>query len=146
MRVVVTGVPPGEPPAGPALDSWELAAIGPTWHPEPGQQAVTPVDGRLDVHADALVFQACDAIDERTGSPLVSVIPVASIRSIGPLSPGNPGSGGWMPRWQRRLRSPGFVVGTEAGAWLFDGPHGPRRAEILRERFGSARGDARSVQ
>ena len=52
--------------------------------------------------------------------------------------PGNQGAGGWMPGWQRRLRSPGFVVGTEAGAWLFDGPQGPKRAEALSARFGIA--------
>ena len=60
------------------------------------------------------------------------------LAAIGPLSPGNPGSGGWMPRWQRRWRSHGFVVGTDAGAWVFDGPAGPKRADALSRRFGLA--------
>jgi hypothetical protein len=138
VRAVYTGVPPGTPPTGRPLETWELAAIGPTWHPEPGEHAVTPVDGVLEVHADGLVFRARDAADETTGSPLLAVIPVSTIRTIGPLSPGNPGTGGWMPGWQRRLRSPGFVVGTEAGGWVFDGPHGPKRADALSARFGIA--------
>lgn len=118
------------------LESWELAAVGPTWHPEMGQHAVTPVEGVLDVHADALVFRARDATDEAAGVPLVAVIPASAIREIGPLIPGNPGSGTWMPGWQRRLRCPGFAVGTERGPWVFDGPKGRQRAEALSRRFG----------
>ena len=125
-------------PAGQALDTWELAAVGPTWRPGPGEDGVAAVDGVLEVHGDALVFRARDAVDAATGSPLVAVIPAATIRAIGPLSPGSPGAGGWLPGWQRRLRSPGFVVGTDAGAWMFDGPHGPKRADALSERFGIA--------
>jgi len=120
------------------LESWELAAVGPTWRPPPGEHAVEPVDGVLEVHTDALVFRAREVVDVGTGAPVVAVIPAATMRAIGPLSPGSPGAGGWMPGWQRRLRSPGFVVGTEAGAWVFDGPHGPKRAEALSARFGIA--------
>ena len=138
MRAIDTGQPPATAPAGPALESWELAAVGPTWRPPLGEHVVAPVDGMLEVHADALVFRAREAVDAATSAPLVAVIPVSTVRAIGPLSPGNPGAGEWMPRWQRRLRSPGFVVGTEAGAWLFDGPHGPKRAEALSARFGIA--------
>ena len=138
MRRVYTGVPPGAPPDGPVLERWELAAIGPSWHPELGRHTVEPVDGILEVHSDALVFHADDAIDDATGSPLVAVIPAPTVQAIGPLSPGNPGAGGWMPRWQRRWRSPGFAVGTEAGAWVFDGPAGAKRADALNRRFGVA--------
>jgi hypothetical protein len=138
VRAVDVGDPPGPPPDGPVLESWELAAVGPTWRPPPGEHAVAPVEGVLEVQTDALVFRARQAVDTATGSPLVAVIPVVTVRAIGPLSPGNPGSGAWMPRWQRRLRSPGFVVGTEAGAWVFDGPHGPKRADALSRRFGIA--------
>jgi hypothetical protein len=138
MRTVDTGVPPGTPPDGPVLESWELAAVGPSWRPALGEDVVEPVDGVLEIHTDALVFRARAAVDAGTGSPLVAVIPAATIRAIGPLSPGDPGAGGWMPKWQRRLRSPGFVVGTDAGAWVFDGPEGPKRARALSNRFGVA--------
>jgi hypothetical protein len=117
---------PGEP-----LERWEVAAVGPAWGPAPGEDFVRPVAGSLEVHADALVFRLAAGGD-------AEVIPASSIRAIGPLSPGNPGTGGWMPRWQRRLRSPGFAVDTEAGGWVFDGPHGPKRADALSRRFGIA--------
>ena len=138
MRAVDVGDLPPAPPGGPVLESWELAAVGPTWRPPPGEHAVGPVDGVLEIHSDALVFRARDAIDAATGAPLVAVIPASTMRAIGPLSPGSPGTGEWMPGWQRRLRSPGFVVGTEAGAWVFDGPGGPKRAAALSSRFGIA--------
>jgi hypothetical protein len=136
MRAVDTGVAPAPPPDGVVLETWELAAVGPTWLPDPGESAVSPVSGTLEVHTDALVFRATDAIDAGTGAPLVAIIPASAMRAIGPLSPGDPVAGHWMPRWQRRLRSPGFVVGTDAGAWVFDGPDGPKRARLLSERFG----------
>lgn len=136
MRVVETGVPPQPPPGGVVLETWDLAAVGPTWLPDPGQGDLVPVDGVLEVQSDTLVFRASDAVDARTGKPLVAVIPASTMRAIGPLSPGDPGAGRWMPRWQRRLRSPGFVVGTDAGAWVFDGPQGPKRAQALSDRFG----------
>ncbi len=138
MRAVDTGERPATPPDGPVLERWELAAVGPTWRPPPGEHAVLPVEGVLEVLTSALVFRAREAVDLVTGAPLVAVIPVSAMRAIGPLSPGSPGSGGWMPGWQRRLRSPGFVVGTSAGAWVFDGPHGPKRAAALSARFGIA--------
>jgi hypothetical protein len=138
VRAVDAGDPQGTPPEGPVLESWEVAAVGPTWRPAPGEHAIEPADGVLEIHTDALVFRAREVVDARSGAPLVAVIPVATVRTIGPLSPGNPGTGGWMPRWQRRLRSPGFVVGTDAGAWVFDGPHGPKRAEVLSARLGIA--------
>jgi hypothetical protein len=115
---------PGEP-----LERWEVAAVGPAWGSAPGEDVVRPVAGSLEVHTDALVFRPAAGGD-------AEVIPASSIRAIGPLSPGNPGTGGWMPRWQRRLRSPGFAVDTEAGGWVFDGPHGPKRADALSRRFG----------
>jgi hypothetical protein len=136
VRAVDVGDSPPAPPDGPVLESWELAAVGPAWRPPAGEHAVLPVDGVLEIHSDALVFRARDAIDAATGDPLVDVIPVAAVREIGPLSPGSPGTGEWMPRWQRRMRSPGFVVVTEAGGWVFDGPDGPKRADALSRRFG----------
>lgn len=138
MRAVDVGASPPAPPDGPVLDSWELAAVGPAWRPPPGEHAVLPVEGVLEIHSDALVFRARDAIDVATGDPLVDVIPAATMREIGPLSPGSPGTGEWMPRWQRRMRSPGFVVATEVGGWVFDGPEGPKRADALSRRFGIA--------
>jgi hypothetical protein len=138
MRAVETGVPLQPPPDGVAFETWELAAVGPTWLPGPGEDALSPVDGVLEVHSDALVFRASEAVVARTGEPLVAVIPASEMRAIGPLSPGDPGAGRWMPKWQRRLRSPGFVVATDAGAWVFDGPHGPKRAQALSDRFGVA--------
>jgi hypothetical protein len=138
MRVVDSGAPAAARPDGPALEAWQVAAVGPTWRPAPGEKAVTTVDGVLEVLTDALVFRAHDALDTATSAPLVAVIPAATIRTVGPLSPGSAGSGGWMPGWQRRFRSPGFAVGTDMGAWVFDCPHGQRRAGALRDRFGLA--------
>jgi hypothetical protein len=138
MREIDSGAPAGELPDGPPLERWELAAVGPTWRPPIGETTVYLVDGVLELHPDALVFRAREVVDSTTGSPLVGVIPATSIVTIGPLSPGSAGSGAWMPGWQQRFRSPGFVVGTDVGAWVFDGPKGPRRARELRERFGIA--------
>jgi hypothetical protein len=136
MRAVDTGAPPVSPPDGPALESWRLAAAGPTWLPGPGEQEFAPVDGVLEVHTAALVFRASEAVDARSGEPVVAVIPASEMRSIGPLSPGDPVAGRWMPKWQRRMRSPGFAVATDAGAWVFAGPDGPKRARALSDRFG----------
>jgi hypothetical protein len=117
---------PDEPP-----ERWEVAAVGPAWEPAPGEDFVRPVAGSLEVHGDALVFRPAAGGEAQ-------VIPASGIRAIGPLTPGTPMVGGWMPKWQRRLRSPGFAVDTEAGAWVFDGPHGPKRADALSRRFGIA--------
>jgi hypothetical protein len=136
VRAVDVGDRPGAPPDGPVLESWELAAVGPSWRPPPGEHSLEPVDGVLEIHADALVFRAREVVDMGTGAPLVAVIPVATMRAIGPLTPGTPVVGGWMPKWQRRLRSPGFAVDTAAGGWVFDGPEGPKRARELTDRFG----------
>jgi hypothetical protein len=130
-----------ETPAGEPLESWDVAAVGPDWRPAPGEADVPPVDGRLELYADALVFRADDAA---TRARLAQVIPGASVLDAGPLSPGSmltPSmpAGQWMPRALRRLRCPGFVVSTGAGAWAFDSPHGQRRARAVRERYGSAR-------
>jgi hypothetical protein len=138
MREVDSGAAPVEPPDGPPAESWELAAVGPTWRPAPGESTVSLVDGVLEVHPHALVFRAREVLDVASRAPLVAVIPAERIVTIGPLSPGSAGSGEWLPGWQRRLRSPGFVVGTDVGAWVFDGPKGPRRARELRDRFGIA--------
>jgi hypothetical protein len=35
----------------------------------------------------------------------------------------------------RRLRCPGFAVITTAGTWVFDAPHGVKRARAVRERY-----------
>ena len=110
------------------IERWQLAAVGPAWGPAPGEEIVRPVAGSLEVHGDGLVFRPADAGE-------AEVIPASSIRAIGPLTPGTPVAGGWMPKWQRRLRSPGFAVDTTAGGWVFDGPHGPARARALNERF-----------
>ncbi len=114
---------------GAVLETWELAAVGPAWPAPPGEVVVSPVPGVLEVHTDCLVFRSADGRYE-------DVIPAAGIRTVGPLSPDSPNVGGWMPNWQRRLRCPGFVVGTDAGAWVFDGPGGPKRARAIGERFG----------
>ena len=103
--------------------------MGPAWGPAPGENVVRPLPGALEVHADGLVFRA-------DGASETEAIPASQIRSIGPLSPGSPHVGDWMPKWQRRVRSPGFVVDTEVGAWVFDGPDGPKRARALSERYG----------
>jgi hypothetical protein len=138
MTSIDAGGPDGSVPSGPPLDRWELAVMGPSWRPPPGEFEVRPVPGSVEVHPDSLVFRALDVVDVATGSPVVAVIPATSIRTIGPLAPGSPGVGAWLPKWQRRLRSPGFVVGTDAGAWVFDGPDGPKRASALSQRFGVA--------
>ena len=117
--------------ADPVLEEWELAGVGPAWTPPPGAVEVSTVPGTLEVHTDRLVFRSHDGVHE-------DVIAAGSIRAIGPLAPGSPNVGAWLPKWQRRLRSPGFVVDTEQGAWVFDGPHGPKRAQALSDRFGVA--------
>lgn len=116
---------------GEPYERWPVAAVGPAWGPAPGENVVRPVPGSLEIRPDGLVFHP-------EGAAEAEEIAASSIRSIGPLSPGSPHVGGWMPKWQRRLRSPGFVVDTDAGAWVFDGPDGPKRARALSDRFGVA--------
>ena len=111
-------------------DEWEVVAVGPAWRPEPGSDEVTPAPGRLLLGADALVFRSAD------GAETV----IAGIKDAGPLSPGaliTPGrtAGQWMPAPLRRLRCPGFAVITTDGTWVFDAPHGVRRARAVRERY-----------
>jgi hypothetical protein len=127
-------------PAGAPEDTWAVAAIGPEWRPPPGEAELAPVPGRLELHPDGLVFRAEDVMDATTGAVLVSVVPAGDIHAAGPLSPGTRATpttlaGSWMPAWQRRLRPPGFLVSTSHGPWLFDAPHGRRRAGIIAERY-----------
>ena len=83
MRAVDTGERAAAPPEGPVLESWELAAVGPTWRPPPGEHAVAPVEGVLEFFTSALVFRAREAVDAATGATLVAVIPASAIRAIG---------------------------------------------------------------
>ena len=115
-----------------ALEEWEVAAVGPAWRPAPGESEVPPVEGRLELHADALVFRAADRDPE--------VIPAASVIDAGPLSPGSritPSevAGRWMPGPLRRFRCPGFAIRTDAGSWAFDCPHGQKRAREVSRRY-----------
>jgi hypothetical protein len=127
-------------PAGEPLEEWPVAAIGPRWRPLPGESELLSVPGRLLLHPEALVFRADDVVDRRTGEPVVGVVPAGAVAHAGPLSPGSRMSpsepaGRWMPGPLRRFRCPGFVVGTEEGAWVFDCPHGVRRAEEISRRY-----------
>jgi hypothetical protein len=140
MRTLTGDGAAADLPSGAPVDTWELAAIGPRWAPAPGEQELAPVPGRLELHGDALVFRAADAVDASTGTGLVSVIPAGDVREAGPLSPGakvtpSLAAGSWMPAWQRRLRCPGFVVATSSGPWLFDGPEGKDRAATVAARY-----------
>ena len=111
-------------------DEWEVVAVGPAWQPAPGSDEVAPAHGRLVLRDDALVFRADD------GGETV----IAGIKDAGPLSPGariTPGraAGQWMAAPLRRVRCPGFAVITTAGTWVFDAPHGVKRARAVRERY-----------
>lgn len=140
--LVGDGAPAAMPPGEPA-DVWgELAAIGPRWAPAQGEAELPPVPGRLELHPDALVFRADDAVDASTGELLVSVLPSAAVREVQRLAPGTKvtptqTAGAWLPRWQRRLRCPGFALVTDDGPWIFDARHGDTRATTLSERYGS---------
>lgn len=111
-------------------DEWEVVAVGPAWRPPPGSDEVTPAHGRLLLRHDALVFCADD------GAETV----IAGVQDAGPLSPGarltpSEVAGRWMAAPLRRLRCPGFAVITSGGTWVFDAPHGVKRAQAVRERY-----------
>ena len=129
-------------PAGEPFERWKVAAIGPGWVPMAGEAELWPVEGRLGLHGDGLVFTAEDTVDRVSGEPVVTVIPAASVLDSGPLSPGSritPSelAGLWMPRFLRRFRCPGFAVRTREGDWAFDCPHGQRRANEVSRRYAS---------
>jgi hypothetical protein len=91
---------------------------------------VAPAPGRLLLRDAALVFRADD------GAETV----IAGIKDAGPLSPGaritpSRAAGQWMAAPLRRLRCPGFAVITTGGTWVFDAPHGVKRARAVRERY-----------
>jgi hypothetical protein len=119
-----------------------VRAIGPGWTPVAGEAELWPVEGRLALHPECLVFSAEGTVDRASGEPVVAVIPAESVLDSGPLSPGSritPSelAGLWMPRFLRRLRSPGFSVRTREGDWVFDCPHGQQRAREVSRRYAS---------
>jgi len=144
MREIETAaVAPATAPAGEPLEVWDVAAVGPEWRPPPDEAELPPVPGRLELYPGALVFRADDTVDRTTGEPLLSVVPAAAVTGAGPLSPGarvtsTELAGQWMPRPLRRLRCPGFIVSTSAGPWLFDCPHGVKRADEVSRRYAGA--------
>ena len=140
-QIEVTG-PSADPPASDALEHWEVAAIGPGWTPVAGEAELWPVEGRLALHSEGLVFRADGTADRATGEPVVGVIPAASVLDSGPLTPGSritPSelAGLWMPRLLRRLRCPGFSVRTTEGDWVFDCRRGQQRAREVSRRYTS---------
>jgi hypothetical protein len=123
------------------FEEWEVAAIGPGWTPVAGESELWPVEGRLALHPEGLVFSAEGTVERASGKPLVGVIPAASVLDSGPLSPGSritpsERAGLWMPRFLRRFRSPGFAVRTREGVWVFDCRRGPQRAGEVSRRYG----------
>jgi hypothetical protein len=142
VRQIELTAPPTAEPASQPFDEWEVAAIGPGWAPVAGETELWPVDGRLSLHPEGLVFHAEGTVDRASGEPVVATIPAGSVLDSGPLSPGSritptELAGLWMPRFLRRLRSPGFSVRTREGDWVFDCPHGARRAEEVSRRYAS---------
>ncbi len=130
------------PPASEPFDRWEVAAIGPGWLPGAGEAELWPVEGRLALHSEGLVFRAEGTVDRASAEPVVGVIPAAAVLDSGPLSPGSritPSelAGLWMPRFLRRFRCPGFSVRTREGDWVFDCPHGQQRADEVNRRYAS---------
>jgi hypothetical protein len=129
------------PPRGEPAASWgAVDALAPHWRPSPGEDALSPVRGQLALHREGLVFRADDVVDGATGRPVVEVLAADEIVSASPLSPGSlmtptRQAGEWMPRLLRSMRCPGFVVSTAEGPWVFDGPHGVRRADEVHRRF-----------
>jgi hypothetical protein len=142
VRQIEVTVPPAEPPASEPLERWEVAAIGPHWTPLTGEEELRPVQGRLALHTEGLVFRADATVNRTSGEPVVGVIPAGSVLDSGPLSPGSritpsEPAGLWMPRFMRRFRCPGFSVRTRDGDWVFDCPHGQRRALEVARRYSS---------
>ena len=138
-QIDVTGPRPA-PPASEPFERWEVAAIGPGWVPIAGEAELWPVEGRLALHSEGLVFSADGTVDRASGEPVVGVIPAASVLDSGPVSPGSritPSelAGLWMPRFLRRWRCPGFVVRTKEGLWMFDCPRGQQRADEVNRRY-----------
>jgi hypothetical protein len=142
VRQIEVIAPSAAPPASEPFEQWEVAAIGPGWTPVAGDTELWPVEGRLWLHPEGLVFRAEDTVDRASGEPVAAVIPAASVLESGPLSPGSritPSELGglWMPRFLRRFRSPGFSVRTREGDWVFDCPNGPNRAREVSRRYAS---------
>jgi hypothetical protein len=140
-QIELTGAPATQPASEPFAE-WKVAAIGPDWTPIAGEDELWPVEGRFSLHPEGLVFRAEGTVDRSSGEPVVAVIPAGSVLDSGPLSPGSritPSelAGLWMPRYMRRLRSPGFSVRTREGDWVFDCPHGAKRADEVSRRYAS---------
>ena len=135
--------PQASAPHSEPIEEWEVAAIGPGWAPLAGQAELAPVAGRLALHPEGLVFRADDAVDRASGERIVAVVPAETVLDVGPLSPGSPitqteQAGLWMPRFLRRFRCGGFAVRTRDGDWVFDCPHGVRRAGEVASRYSPA--------
>ncbi len=134
--------PSAAPPTSEAFERWDVAAIGPGWMPAAGEAELWPVEGRLTLHPEGLVFSSEDTVDRTSGEPVVAVIAAESVLDSGPLSPGSritPSelAGLWMPRFLRRFRCPGFSVHTREGDWVFDCPHGQQRSDEVSRRYAS---------
>ena len=142
MRQIEVSTRPGALPASEPLDEWAVAAIGPGWAPAAGESELPPVAGGLALHPEGLVFRADDAADRASGEPVMAFVPADEVVDAGPLSPGSQITptelaGLWMPRIVRRFRSGGFSIRTRAGDWVFDCPHGARRARAVKQRYAS---------
>jgi hypothetical protein len=142
VRQIELTAAPAAPPSSEPFEQWEVAAIGPGWTPVAGETELWPVEGRLALHPEGLVFRADRTVDRASGEPVVGVIAAASVLDSGPLSPGSritpsEPAGLWMPRFLRRFRSPGFSVRTRDGDWVFDCPHGQERAREVSRRYAS---------
>jgi hypothetical protein len=142
VRQIELSAAPASPPGSDPFTDWEVAAIGPDWTPVAGETELWPVEGRLALHSEGLVFRARETVDRASGQPVVAVIPADAVLDSGPLSPGSritPSelAGLWMPQFLRRFRSPGFSVRTREGDWVFDCPHGAQRAQEVSRRYAS---------
>jgi hypothetical protein len=135
--------PPVELPEGEPLAEWPVAAIGPGWRPLPHETELLSVPGRLLLYPEALVFRADEVLDRGTGEPVVGLVAAGAVAHTHPLAPGSllapsEPAGRWMRGPLRRFRVPGFIVGTAEGPWVFDCPHGVRRAEEISRRYARA--------
>ena len=140
VRLIEVTASPTAPPSGEPFERWEVAAIGPGWTPVAGEAELWPVEGRLALHPEGLVFSAEQTVDRASGEPVVAVIRAESVLDSGPLSPGSmitpsDPAGLWMPRFLRRFRCPGFSVRTRDGDWVFDCSHGQQRAREVSRRY-----------